>query len=79
MTIEEKAKILDALIANHGAIIDFHVNRKWDCCCDPDVGAYCEECSLKDLLNDLIRIDRFYSKDRHEEHSDNVVEPDNVL
>jgi hypothetical protein len=60
MTIEEKAKILDALIANHGAIINLHKGRVWECNCDSDVGFYCEECSLRDLMQDLIKIDNLY-------------------
>jgi hypothetical protein len=53
MTESEKAKILDAVIANHGAIISHMAKAQYQCTCDPDVGWVCEECSLQSLMRHL--------------------------
>jgi hypothetical protein len=58
MTVHEKAKILDAIIANHGAIIALHEKAKYVCGCDPDVGVYCESCSERDLFKQLLDVMR---------------------
>lgn len=58
MTVHEKAKILDAIIANHGAIISAHKNAEGVCECEPDIGFYCESCSEQDLFEHLLAVKR---------------------
>ncbi len=59
--LREKAKILDAVLENHGAIISEWRGFKsppedGKCGCDPDVGFYCTDCALHDLMRHLAGI-----------------------
>lgn len=75
---QEKIKILDAILANHGAIIQLWGRNKKaarmaermgvvspPCGCDPDVGFFCEECALENLMSHLYGVlDSHYSEGR---------------
>lgn len=59
VTVNEsvKAKIFEALLANHRAIIAHYKNfdpvKSGVCGCDTSVGFVCTECGLRDLMKQL--------------------------
>lgn len=62
MTNDEKAKILDAIIANHDAIIYWMATAaEYNCTCDSSVGHFCEECALKSLVTHLNAVGSLYA------------------
>lgn len=66
MSVEGKAAILDAVLAEHAGII-----RHWPktvppraCGCDASVGHVCEECALADLVRRLDKVLDLYPEHR---------------